>query len=134
MINYDGFTPLHAAVMSHNAAFKEHQSLEVTCSYRQMELLQLRQMYTECIRTLLLMGASLWTKVGVKGCIRWATSTQARPSFHASVLFLQDLKSGRTCLHIASEEANVELLRLFVEQPSSASLSNITVSGLVVCQ
>lgn len=62
MINYDGFTPLHAAVVSHNAALKEQQSLN--CSYRQTELLQLRQVYVECIRTLLLMGASLWTKVG----------------------------------------------------------------------
>lgn len=128
MINYDGFTPLHAAVLSHNAALKEQQSLDVTCLYRQVELLQLRQMYTECIRTLLLMGASLWTKVGAKGRIMLATSRQERPSLHASVLFLQDLKSGRTCLHIASEEANVELLRLFLDQPSSALLINVAVS------
>lgn len=57
-----------------------------------------------------------------------------RDGFHANVLFLQDLKSGRTCLHIASEEANVELMRLFLDQPSSASLINITVSGSVACQ
>lgn len=76
MINYDGFTPLHAAVASHNTAVKEQQSLDVTCLYRQTELLQLRQAYTECIKSLLLMGASLWTKVGVEGRIRWATSTR----------------------------------------------------------
>ncbi|XP_068447165.1 NF-kappa-B inhibitor zeta [Clinocottus analis] len=103
MFNYDGLTPLHAAVMSHNAAVKERKSPGSLCSYRAKELLQKTQAYVECIKTLLLMGASCGTK---------------------------DLKSGRTCLHMASEEANVELLHIFFAQPSALSLVNVqTFSG-----
>ncbi|XP_044043940.1 NF-kappa-B inhibitor zeta [Siniperca chuatsi] len=103
MFNYDGFTPLHAAVLSHNAVVKELRSLESPCSYMAAELVRRRQMYVECIKTLLLMGASFGTK---------------------------DLKSGRTCLHMASEEANVELFNIFFDQPSSLSIVNIkTFSG-----
>ncbi|XP_033471352.1 NF-kappa-B inhibitor zeta [Epinephelus lanceolatus] len=103
MFNYDGLTPLHAAVLSHNAVVKEQRSLENLCSYMAKELVQKTQMYVECIRTLLLMGASCGTK---------------------------DLKSGRTCLHIASEEANVELLNIFLDLPSSLSVVNVkTFSG-----
>ncbi|XP_026219513.1 NF-kappa-B inhibitor zeta [Anabas testudineus] len=103
MFNYDGLTPLHAAVMAHNAAIKEMRTLENPCSYMATELTQRRQMYVECIKTLLFMGASCGTK---------------------------ELKSGRTCLHMASEEANVELLLLFLNQPSSLSIVNVkTFSG-----
>ncbi|XP_037617687.1 NF-kappa-B inhibitor zeta [Sebastes umbrosus] len=103
MFNYDGLTALHAAVLSHNAAVKELRSLGNLCSYVAKELLQKRQMYVECIKTLLLMGASCGTK---------------------------DLKSGRTCLHMASEEANVELFNIFLNQPSSLSVVNVkTFSG-----
>ncbi|XP_070711883.1 NF-kappa-B inhibitor zeta isoform X2 [Pempheris klunzingeri] len=103
MFNYDGLTALHVAVLSHNAVVKELRTLESPCSYVMMQLLQRRQSYVECIQTLLLMGASCETK---------------------------DLKSGRTCLHVASEEANVELLKIFLDQPSSLSLVNAkTFSG-----
>uniref|UniRef100_A0A8C2X4G2 Nuclear factor of kappa light polypeptide gene enhancer in B-cells inhibitor, zeta n=1 Tax=Cyclopterus lumpus TaxID=8103 RepID=A0A8C2X4G2_CYCLU len=88
MFNYDGLTPLHAAVLSHNAAVRARRGL---CLYEARELLQKAQMYVECIKTLLLMGASCGTK------------------------------SGRTCLHMASEEANVELFNVFLAQPSSLS-------------
>uniref|UniRef100_A0A667XSD8 Uncharacterized protein n=1 Tax=Myripristis murdjan TaxID=586833 RepID=A0A667XSD8_9TELE len=44
------------------------------------------------------------------------------PSF--SVLFPQDLKSGRTSLHMASEEANIELLHFFLDQPLALALVN----------
>ncbi|XP_034406686.1 NF-kappa-B inhibitor zeta [Cyclopterus lumpus] len=100
MFNYDGLTPLHAAVLSHNAAVRARRGL---CLYEARELLQKAQMYVECIKTLLLMGASCGTK---------------------------DLKSGRTCLHMASEEANVELFNVFLAQPSSLSVVNLqTFSG-----
>ncbi|XP_071774303.2 NF-kappa-B inhibitor zeta [Centroberyx gerrardi] len=98
MFNYDGLTPLHAAVLSHNAVVKELRSLESICSFMAAKLMQKRQMYRECIKTLLLMGACCGTK---------------------------DLKSGRTSLHMASEEANVELFHLFLEQPSSLSIVNV---------
>ncbi|KAJ8410528.1 hypothetical protein AAFF_G00194320 [Aldrovandia affinis] len=35
-----------------------------------------------------------------------------------------DHKSGRTSLHMAAEEANVELLRLFLDQPDSMAIIN----------
>ncbi|XP_031708022.1 NF-kappa-B inhibitor zeta isoform X1 [Anarrhichthys ocellatus] len=101
MFNYDGFTPLHAAVLSHNAIVKELKGS--LCSYKTKELLQKTQMSVECIKTLLLMGASCGTK---------------------------DQKSGRTCLHMASAEANVELFNIFLAQPSSLSVVNVqTFSG-----
>ncbi|XP_068575654.1 NF-kappa-B inhibitor zeta [Cebidichthys violaceus] len=103
MFNYDGFTPLHVAVLSHNAVVKELKSPGSLCFYKTKELVQKTQMSVECIKTLLLMGASCGTK---------------------------DLKSGRTCLHMASEEANVELFNIFLAQPSSLSVVNVqTFSG-----
>ncbi|KAA8579713.1 hypothetical protein FQN60_006806 [Etheostoma spectabile] len=86
MFNYDGLTPLHTAVLSHNAVVKEKRSLENICSFMKKELVQRTQKY--------------------------------------------DLKSGRTCLHMASEEANVELLNIFLDQPSSLYVINVkTFSG-----
>ncbi|XP_059183930.1 NF-kappa-B inhibitor zeta-like [Centropristis striata] len=103
MFNYDGLTPLHAAVQSHNGAVRELRSLGNPVSYMVKELVQRTKMYVECIQTLLLMGASCRTK---------------------------DLKSGRTCLVMAAEEANVELLSIFLDQPTSLSVVNVkTFSG-----
>lgn len=41
--------------------------------------------------------------------------------------FDQDRKSGRTALHLAAEEANLELIRLFLELPSCLSFVNAKV-------
>ncbi|XP_075999973.1 NF-kappa-B inhibitor zeta [Genypterus blacodes] len=101
--NYDGFTPLHAAILSHNKVVKELRGIKNCCSVMEAEFGQRKQMYVECIRTLLLLGASCGTK---------------------------DMKSGRTSLHMAAEEANTELLRLLLRQPPSLSLVNLkTFSG-----
>ncbi|KAM4538293.1 NF-kappa-B inhibitor zeta isoform 2-T2 [Fundulus diaphanus] len=103
MFNYDGLTPLHAAVLSHNAVVREVRHLENPCPYMISDLAHRRHRYVECIRTLMHMGASYGTK---------------------------DLKSGRTCLHMASEEVNMELLNLFLEQPTSLAAVNVkTFSG-----
>ncbi|XP_072233592.1 NF-kappa-B inhibitor zeta [Leuresthes tenuis] len=103
MFNYDGLTSLHAAVLCHNAVVKEMSHLENPCSYMTTELTQRRLMYVECIKILMHMGASYGTK---------------------------DLKSGRTCLHMASEEANVELLNIFLNQQTSLAAVNVkTFSG-----
>ncbi|XP_073318535.1 NF-kappa-B inhibitor zeta-like [Pagrus major] len=103
MLNYDGLTPLHVAVMSHNAVAKELRHLENPCLYMTKEMVQKKQTYVECIKILLLMGASIGTK---------------------------DPKSGRTCLHMAAEEANVELFNILLDQPSSLSIVNVkTFSG-----
>lgn len=58
-----GLTPLHTAVTSHNAAAKELRVLENPCSYRKKELAEKSHTYIKCIKTLLLMGASIGTKV-----------------------------------------------------------------------
>ncbi|XP_041638260.1 NF-kappa-B inhibitor zeta isoform X2 [Cheilinus undulatus] len=99
MYNYDGLTPLHSAVLSHNAVVKEQRRQGNACSFMMTEQQQRKQTYIDCIKTLLLMGASYATK---------------------------DLKSGRTCLHMAAEEANMDLFHIFFQDPSSLS---ITFSG-----
>ncbi|KAG1939311.1 NF-kappa-B inhibitor zeta [Pimephales promelas] len=91
VVNYEGLTPLHVAVLSHNAAVQEQ------CVSQSPALQQKRKMLSECIGTLMLMGASLEAK---------------------------DRKSGRSAVHMAAEEANVELLRLFLDQPSYFSVIN----------
>lgn len=60
---FGGFTPLHAAVRSHNAVVKEMRTFKNPCSFVAAELAQRGQMYIECIKTLLFMGASYGTKV-----------------------------------------------------------------------
>lgn len=50
------------------------------------------------------------------------------PTHACSPCFKQDRKSGRTALHMAAEEANIELLRLFLDQPSYFSVINAKVS------
>ncbi|XP_059409398.1 NF-kappa-B inhibitor zeta [Carassius carassius] len=94
LLNYDGLTPLHVAVLSHNAVLQE---LSRGPCAQSPALLQKKKLLVECVNTLLLMGASLEAK---------------------------DCKSGRTVLHMAAEEANVELLRLFLDQSNYWPLIN----------
>lgn len=58
-----GLTPLHVAVLSHNAVVKEVRHMENPCSYMISELAKRRRRYVECVRTLMQMGASYGTKV-----------------------------------------------------------------------
>ncbi|KAJ8246663.1 hypothetical protein GJAV_G00254030 [Gymnothorax javanicus] len=95
-VDYEGLTALHVAVLSHNATVQELGGASLQCAGTQA-LLQRRKALAECVSTLLLMGASYRTK---------------------------DHKSGRTSLHMAAEEANVELLRLFLDQPDSLAAVN----------
>ncbi|KAA0722662.1 NF-kappa-B inhibitor zeta I-kappa-B-zeta [Triplophysa tibetana] len=96
-VNYDGLAPLHVAVLSHNAVVQELACQRTPPSGHTVSLLQRRKLLGECINTLLLMGASIEAK---------------------------DRKSGRTALHMAAEEANIELLRLFLDQPNFCSVIN----------
>ncbi|KAK2908416.1 hypothetical protein Q8A67_004253 [Cirrhinus molitorella] len=98
VVNYDGLTPLHVAVLSHNAVVQELCCSGTPASAQSPALLQKRKQLGECVATLLLMGASLEAK---------------------------DRKSGRTALHMAAEEANVELLRLFLDQSNYFSVINL---------
>lgn len=61
-----GLTPLHAAVMSHNSVVKELRHLENPCLYMTKDMVQRKQTYVECIKILLLMGASIGSKVTVE--------------------------------------------------------------------
>ncbi|KAG7467042.1 hypothetical protein MATL_G00149130 [Megalops atlanticus] len=96
VINYDGLTALHTAVLSHNAVVQDLSEMSSRSPLTQ-ELMQRRKRLGECVCTLLLMGASHKTK---------------------------DHKSGRTPLYMAAEEANVELMRLFLDQPDSLAIIN----------
>ncbi|XP_036413260.1 NF-kappa-B inhibitor zeta isoform X2 [Colossoma macropomum] len=96
-VDYDGLTALHIAVLSHNAVVQELSRIGAPQSPQTTALMQRRKLLGECINTLLQMGASYGTA---------------------------DRKSGRTALHMAAEEANVELMRLFLDQPNSFAVIN----------
>uniref|UniRef100_A0A8C2VBP2 NFKB inhibitor zeta n=1 Tax=Chinchilla lanigera TaxID=34839 RepID=A0A8C2VBP2_CHILA len=95
--NYDGLTPLHCAVLAHNGVVHELQRNQQPRSPEVQELLLRNKSLVDTIKCLLHMGASVEAK---------------------------DRKSGRTALHLAAEEANLELIRLFLELPSCLSFVN----------
>ncbi|XP_004593276.2 NF-kappa-B inhibitor zeta [Ochotona princeps] len=95
--NYDGLTPLHCAVMAHNAVVHELQRNQQPHSPEVQELLLKNKSLVDTIKCLIQMGAAVEAK---------------------------DRKSGRTALHLAAEEANLELIRLFLELPSCLSFVN----------
>ncbi|XP_010215350.1 PREDICTED: NF-kappa-B inhibitor zeta isoform X2 [Tinamus guttatus] len=95
--NYDGLTALHCAVLAHNAVLHELQNCQPPHSPEVQELLLKNKSLVETIKTLIQMGASVEAK---------------------------DRKSGRTALHLAAEEANLELIRLFLELPNCLSFVN----------
>ncbi|XP_069060901.1 NF-kappa-B inhibitor zeta isoform X2 [Pleurodeles waltl] len=95
--NYEGITALHCAVMSHNAAIHDlPRNLQPHSPEVQERLLKTKRL-VDTIRSLIHMGASVETR---------------------------DLKSGRSALHLAAEEANVDLLRLFLDLPNSVTFVN----------
>ncbi|KYO22539.1 NF-kappa-B inhibitor zeta isoform A [Alligator mississippiensis] len=95
--NYDGLSALHCAVLAHNAVVHELQNRQPPHSPEVQELLLRNKSLVDTIKTLIQMGASVEAK---------------------------DRKSGRSALHLAAEEANVELIRLFLELPNSLSFVN----------
>uniref|UniRef100_F6Q855 NF-kappa-B inhibitor zeta n=1 Tax=Callithrix jacchus TaxID=9483 RepID=F6Q855_CALJA len=95
--NYDGLTPLHCAVIAHNAVVHELQRNQQPHSPEVQELLLRNKSLVDTIKCLIQMGAAVEAK---------------------------DRKSGRTALHLAAEEANLELIRLFLELPSCLSFVN----------
>ncbi|KAM4796471.1 NF-kappa-B inhibitor zeta [Rhinophrynus dorsalis] len=95
--NYEGLTALHCAVIAHNAVVHQLQSKMQNRSPETEELLLKNKAMVDTVKTLLHMGAS----VGAMDC-----------------------KSGRTALHLASEEANLELISLFLELPTCLTFIN----------
>ncbi|CAH2223052.1 NF-kappa-B inhibitor zeta [Pelobates cultripes] len=96
-INYDGLTALHCAVIAHNAVLQQLMNNAHIRSPATEELMQKNKAMVDTVKTLLMMGASVEA---------------------------QDRKSGRTALHLAAEEANLELLTIFLELPNSLSFIN----------
>uniref|UniRef100_H3AE08 NF-kappa-B inhibitor zeta n=1 Tax=Latimeria chalumnae TaxID=7897 RepID=H3AE08_LATCH len=95
--NYDGMTALHCAVLAHNAVMHELQLHQQPHSPEVQELIMKRKNLAETVKTLIQMGTSVEAK---------------------------DRKSGRTAVHLAAEEANVELLRIFLELSNCLSFVN----------
>ncbi|XP_069827192.1 NF-kappa-B inhibitor zeta [Dendropsophus ebraccatus] len=91
--NYDGLTPLHCAVIAHNAVVQKLQSGTPATD----DVLMKNKAMVDTVKTLLHMGASVESR---------------------------DRKSGRTALHLACEEANLELMSLFLELPNSLHFIN----------
>ncbi|KAM8872613.1 NF-kappa-B inhibitor zeta [Synchiropus picturatus] len=102
LLNYEGLTPLHVAVTSHNHVVKQLRLQGNSCSRHRKELLRKKMTLSGCVQTLLNLGATCGTK---------------------------ELKSGRTSLHMAAEAANIELLCLFLEQTSTDEVNAQTFSG-----
>lgn len=71
--------------MSHNAVVKELRDLKNLCTYRSAELEQRRQRCAATVKILLLMGASVGTKVSTarpgSGCFRLAVTANASVGF-----------------------------------------------------
>lgn len=124
-----GLTALHMAVLTHNAVVQDLSRVSAPQSPQTAALMQKRKLLGECINTLLLLGASYGTKVSFYflGLLSFKSPSFTGPSHFR---FFQDRKSGRTALHMAAEEANVELLRLFLDQPDSLSVINAKVRHL----
>ncbi|XP_053310966.1 NF-kappa-B inhibitor zeta [Spea bombifrons] len=95
--DYNGLTALHCAVIAHNAVVQQIHSDSDKLSPGNHELFMKNKACVDTIKTLLQMGASVEAK---------------------------DLKSGRTALHLATEEANLELLSIFLELPNCLSFIN----------
>ncbi|XP_029429775.1 NF-kappa-B inhibitor delta-like [Rhinatrema bivittatum] len=87
-LRVEGHTPLHCAVLSHNSVMRERQNCAALPDEKQDELASRSRGLKACINLLVHMGAS-------------ASS--------------QDLKSNKTVLHYAVQEANLSLLTFFLE-------------------
>ncbi|XP_067897031.1 NF-kappa-B inhibitor zeta isoform X2 [Heterodontus francisci] len=97
--NFDGMTALHCTVLAHNRVLHELQNkiYQRHLSVEMQELAMKNKSLLDTVKTLLQMGASIETR---------------------------DRKSGRTPMHLAAEEANVDILRHFLEQPASLNVVN----------
>ncbi|XP_007893974.2 NF-kappa-B inhibitor zeta isoform X2 [Callorhinchus milii] len=95
--NFDGMTALHLAILTHNSMVRDlHNKVQQQC-HSVEEMLMKKKSLLDTIKTFVQMGASIETR---------------------------ERKTGRAALHLAAEEANVELLRFFLEQPTSLNIVN----------
>ncbi|XP_053943023.1 POU domain class 2-associating factor 1 isoform X2 [Cuculus canorus] len=87
MKDFEGHTPLHCAVLSHNALIREHGCQMVT-EEKQKDLQHQREELESCIHLLVQTGASIYSR---------------------------DVKSNKTVLHYTVQDGNISLLRYFLE-------------------
>lgn len=78
----EGLTALHTATMSHNAVLKELRDQKYPCTDGKTELEQRCQMYANIVKRLLLMGASLGSKVSTTRTECPVCTTVTEPGGH----------------------------------------------------
>ncbi|NXY87781.1 IKBD inhibitor, partial [Alcedo cyanopectus] len=83
----NGHTPLHCAVLAHNALLRE-QGHQLVTEEQQRDLQHQSQELESCIHLLVQMGASIYSR---------------------------DMKSNKTVLHYTVQDGNISLLRYFLE-------------------
>uniref|UniRef100_A0A3B5B7X6 Nuclear factor of kappa light polypeptide gene enhancer in B-cells inhibitor, zeta n=1 Tax=Stegastes partitus TaxID=144197 RepID=A0A3B5B7X6_9TELE len=114
------FTALHAAILSHNAAVKETRKAEDPCSYAEAERVQRRQKLVDCIKILLLMGASYGTKV---------TISPPGRQYLLKLTIKKCLQLGNTALHIVSSLQNyptqAEAVKLLMRKGADPGIRNL---------
>ncbi|NXL97126.1 IKBD inhibitor, partial [Tyrannus savana] len=85
--DFEGHTPLHCAVLAHNALLRE-QSCQTLTQEQHKDLQQQREQLESCIHLLVHTGASIYSR---------------------------DVKSNKTVLHYTVQDGNLSLLRYFLE-------------------
>ncbi|NXC80871.1 IKBD inhibitor, partial [Cercotrichas coryphoeus] len=87
MKDFEGHTPLHCAVLAHNALLRD-QGRQALAGEQHRELQQQSRELESCIHLLVQSGASIYSR---------------------------DVKSNKTVLHYTVQDGNVSLLRYFLE-------------------
>ncbi|XP_053852808.1 NF-kappa-B inhibitor delta [Vidua macroura] len=87
MKDFEGHTPLHCAVLAHNALLRD-QGRQALTEEQHRELQQQSRELESCIHLLVQSGASIYSR---------------------------DVKSNKTVLHYTVQDGNVSLLRYFLE-------------------
>ncbi|NXE55033.1 IKBD inhibitor, partial [Casuarius casuarius] len=94
MKDFEGHTPLHCAVLAHNALLREQQCRHTMAEHRRKDFQRQSEELESCIHLLVQMGASIYSR---------------------------DVKSNKTVLHYTVQDGNISLLRYFLELNSFKS-------------
>ncbi|NWX89077.1 IKBD inhibitor, partial [Nothoprocta pentlandii] len=88
MKDFEGHTPLHCAVLAHNALLQEQRAQASMVEQRQKDFQHQSKELESCIHLLVQTGASVYSR---------------------------DVKSNKTVLHYTVQDGNISLLRYFLE-------------------
>ncbi|GAB1300326.1 NF-kappa-B inhibitor zeta [Apodemus speciosus] len=136
--NYDGLTPLHCAVVSHNAVVHELQRNQQPHSPEMQDLLLRNKSLVDTIKCLIQMGAS----VEAKGSEEWPHrpalgSGRGKPGTHPPVFGVAQFLSfvnakaynGNTALHVAASlqyrVTQLDAVRLLMRKGADPSTRNL---------